>query len=142
MEALLNEERSDDEVAAALADALGPTQVAHVAPSIGIPVLMPDGHTLLRGPRINVPEVLGRKTSVRLGHGRMETWVRKGWVDLRPVNVRRWRERVGQMVQARTDLRLAGSAAATTSSYMSETFEIGEVVAWIFNNELKGHRVK
>lgn len=142
MEALLNEERSDEEVAAVLADALGPTQVAHVAPSIGIPVLMPDGHTLLRGPRINVPEVLGRKTSVRLGHGHMETWVRKGWVDLRPVNVRRWRERVGQMVQARTDLRLAGSAAATTSSYMSETFEIGEVVAWIFNNELKGHRVK
>jgi hypothetical protein len=25
---------------------------------------------------------------------------------------------------------------------MSEKFEIGEVVAWIFNNELKGHRVK
>ncbi len=142
MEAMLGDARSDDEVAAALADALGPTQVSQVAPSIGIPVLMPDGTTLLRGPRINVPEVLGHKTSVRLGRGHLDVWVRKGWVDLRPVNIRRWRDRVTQMSQARTDLRLAGSAAATTSSYMSERFEIGEVVAWIFNNELGGHRVK
>jgi hypothetical protein len=142
MEAILSEKRSNAEVANALVDALGPTQVGHVAPSIGIPVLMPDGKAMLRGPRINVPEVLGHKTSVRLGQGHMDEWALKGWVDLRPVNIARWRDRVQQMSQARTDLRLAGSAAATTSSYMSEKFEIGEVVAWIFNNELKGHRVK
>ena len=142
MEAMLNDPRGDEEVSAALVAALEPTQVSRVAPSIGIPVLLPDGATLLRGPRINVPEVLGHKTSVRLGRGHLDDWVRKGWVDLRPVNIRRWRDRVSKMSQARIDLRTAGSAAANTSAYMSERFEIGEVVAWIFNNELGGHRVK
>ena len=46
------------------------------------------------------------------------------------------------MVQARTDLRRAGSAAATIHSYMNDHFDIGEVVAWIFNNEMGGNRVK
>ncbi len=142
MEAIIDDSRTAAKIAEALADALGPTQVGHVAPSIGIPVILPDGETLLRGPRINVPEVLGRKTGVRLGEGQMDNWVRKGWVDLRPANINRWRQRVRRMFQARSDLREAGSAAATTSSYMSERFEIGEVVAWIFNNELGGHRVK
>ena len=40
------------------------------------------------------------------------------------------------------DLRAAGSAAATIQTYMGTTMEIGEVVAWIFNNELGGHRIK
>ena len=46
------------------------------------------------------------------------------------------------MVEARRDLRAAGSAAATIQTYMGATMEIGEVVAWIFNNELGGHRIK
>ena len=46
------------------------------------------------------------------------------------------------MLQGRTTLREEGSAAASISSFMATTFEIGEVVAWIFNNEMGGYRVK
>jgi hypothetical protein len=54
----------------------------------------------------------------------------------------RWRERIGMMTRARSDLREEGSAAATLRSYMSDRFELGEVVAWIFNNEMDGYRIK
>ena len=104
--------------------------------------MLPDGATLLRGPRINVPEVLGHKTSVPMSASSVDAWSAKGWVDLRPRNIERWRDRARRMNQARTDLRVAGSAAATIQSYMSDKFEIGEVVAWVFNNEMGGHRVK
>ncbi|HJN75621.1 MAG TPA: hypothetical protein QGF58_16950 [Myxococcota bacterium] len=111
-------------------------------PSIGVPVLLSDGQTLMRGPRINVPEILGHGTSVEVGMGDLDAWAAKGWVDLREANMRVWQQRVSRMLQARRDLRAEGSAAATLESYMSHRFEIGEVVAWIFNNEMGGYRIK
>jgi hypothetical protein len=56
--------------------------------------------------------------------------------------MKRWRARFSAMVEARRDLQAAGSAAATIQTYTGTTLEIGEVVAWIFNNEMGGHRVK
>jgi len=140
--AISEDTRPTSEGVREMAEALTPTQVGRLAPSIGIPVLMPDGKTLLRGPRINVPELLGRSTTVALNGDSVDVWARKGWVDLRPSNLKTWRERARRMVQARTDLRRAGSAAATIHSYMNDRFDIGEVVAWIFNNEMGGNRVK
>ncbi|MEZ4384289.1 MAG: hypothetical protein R3A79_23345 [Nannocystaceae bacterium] len=140
--AIVQDERPESEGVEAMAAALEPTQISRLAPSIGIPVLMPDGETLLRGPRINVPELLGRGTSVAVDAASIDVWARKGWVDLRPRNLKTWRERARRMIQARTDLRRAGSAAATIQSYMADRFDIGEVVAWIFNNEMGGNRVK
>ena len=142
MPALLSDERAPEAVADAMVSALEPSRVGKLAPSIGIPVLLPDGETLLRGPRINVPEVTGHATSVTLDRNSVDAWARKGWVDLRPSNVQAWRNRIAQMKQARTDLRTAGSAAATIQSYMSDRFELGEVAAWIFNNEMAGYRIK
>ena len=46
------------------------------------------------------------------------------------------------MLRARAILRDMGSASASTRTFMGDHFEIGEVVAWIFNNELGGYRVK
>ncbi len=142
MEAIARDRRPLQAMAQELADVLEETHIARLAPSIGIPVLLPDGKTLLRGPRINVPEILGRNTQVEVSDELRDTWARKGWVDLRPAHMRVWRQWIGKMVQARTDLRRAGSAAATISSYMSDRFELGEVVAWIFNNVMHGYRVK
>ena len=130
------------EIAEALKGALDGSGVGRMAPRIGIPVLMPDGATLLRGPRINVPETGGHVTTAALSDGSIDTWARKGWVDLRPSNMERWRSRADEMMKARADLREAGSAAASIQSYMSDRFELGEVVAWIFNNEMQGHRIK
>lgn len=142
VQAVLQDAASDVEVAGRLADELDASGVGRSAPSIGIPILMPDGATVLRGPRINVPELLGHRVDVQIRPGDVETWANRGWVDLRPANIGRWRARIREMVQARTDLREAGSAAATIHSFMSDRFEIGEMVAWIFNNEMHGYRMK
>jgi len=117
--------------------------VSRQAPSIGIPVLMPDGKAILRGPRINVPEPRGHETSAVIEDARsIDRWARKGWVDLRPANMAVWKQRFERMLTARAELRDTGSAAATIQTYMGDGFEIGEVVAWVFNNEMGGYRIK
>ena len=140
--AAVSDDAGDADVADRLAKALDDAGVARVAPSIGIPVLMPDGETLIRGPRINVPELEGRVKDPTLTAADIDAWAKRGWVDLRPANVGQWRGRMAKMLQARTDLRDEGSAAASTGSYMSDKFELGEMVAWIFNNEMQGYRMK
>ena len=142
MDALLDDKASAKDVTKKLTDALEPSGLIELACSIGIPVLMPDGSTLMRGPRINVPETLGHSTTAKLTPASVDAWAKKGWIDLRASNVDSWRNRADKMRQARTDLRKSGSAAASRRSYMSKSFEIGEVVAWIFNNEMAGYRVK
>ncbi|MDG1483567.1 MAG: hypothetical protein P8R54_28510 [Myxococcota bacterium] len=134
---------SPEALSAAVVKALGDSGVSRTAPSIGIPVLMPDGKRMLRGPRINVPEVIGHTTTVPLTDAdTREAWISKGWIDLRVRNMAVWKGRLEKMIKARAVLRDAGSAAASIESYLGNHFEIGEVVAWIFNNEMGGYRVK
>ena len=143
LEAILSEPRAPSDLSEKLVGVLASAGVRETAPSIGIPVLMPDGLHLLRGPRINVPEVEGYTTRVNLGDAKkLDTWASKGWIDLRPKNMMRWQERFSRMLAARAALRHTGSAAANIQSFFGDSFEIGEVVAWIFNNEMGGNRVK
>ena len=141
MRAVVETEASPEQLSAALVKVLSDSGVAQTAPSIGIPVLLPDGKRMLRGPRINVPEVIGRKTKVS-NNAEREGWIRKGWIDLRAANMKIWQQRFSTMLRARAVLRDTGSAAATIRTYSGDHFEIGEVVAWIFNNEMKGYRIK
>jgi hypothetical protein len=136
------EGRSADEISARMTEQLARSDVRRLAPSIGIPVLHADGRTLLRGPRVNVPEPVGTRTTVVLADADLDKWARKGWVDLRPANAAVWAQRIRKMIAARGHLRDMGSAAAALDSYLPTTFEIGEVVAWIFNNEMGGYRIK
>jgi hypothetical protein len=131
------------ELSARCEAAIEPSGTRRTAPSIGIPILLPDGKRLLRGPRINVPELVGHKSTVTLGDPvKVNAWADKGWIDLRPANMERWRKRCEKMLAARATLRDEGSAAASIKSFMATEFEIGELVAWIFNNEMGGYRVK
>jgi hypothetical protein len=131
------------EISDVLVSVLESSGVAKTAPSIGIPVLLPDGSNILRGPKINVPELMGHGTSVPLNDTQaLEGWVKKGWIDLRPENVELWLSRFQKMIKGRAILRDMGSASASITSYLGNTFEIGEVVAWIFNNEMTGYRMK
>ncbi|MCA9488683.1 MAG: hypothetical protein KC621_02130, partial [Myxococcales bacterium] len=137
------EPRSAAEISARLTERLRTSEVRTLAPSIGIPILAADGRSLLRGPRVNVPEVQGHRRTVSLDDAQLrDAWARKGWVDLRPANMEAWTGRIRKMIAARAQLRDAGSAAASLHSYLPSTFEIGEVVAWIFNNEMGGYRIK
>jgi hypothetical protein len=86
---------------------------------------------------------MGHGTSVPLNDTQaLEGWVKKGWIDLRPENVELWLSRFQKMIKGRAILRDMGSASASITSYLGNTFEIGEVVAWIFNNEMTGYRMK
>ena len=107
--------------------------------SIGLPILTPAGDRMVRGPRINIPS--GKKEPVRSSKRAIDTWARKGWVDLRPANFERWRERFRKIQRAGIRLQ-QGSAAVTREAYLSEEIVEGEIVAWIFSNEEGGYRLK
>lgn len=134
--------RSAGELSARMAEVLARSPVRAMAPSIGIPILLPDGRTLLRGPRINVPELQGHAKATEVSPDAVDRWAAKGWIDLRAPNMETWLARFRRMLDARAELRDLGSAAATLHSYLPATFEIGEVCAWIFNNEIGGYRIK
>ena len=108
--------------------------------SIGLPILAPDGETLLRGPRINIPESIYHE--VELNPTNLDAWARKGWVDLRPSNFVEWQERFRRLRRTQHMLHTRGTSSVTTKTYLYDTIEIGSVVAWIFNNDEQGYRIK
>ncbi|MER3546038.1 MAG: short-chain dehydrogenase [Chloroflexota bacterium] len=99
--------------------------------SIGIPILLPDGRRMLRGPvmKAHTPE--------------------EGWIDLRPENMARWQARlsairaeIAQTLSSDTSSRLDRIFADSRAWQANDTFDIGEVVAWIFIHEDAGRRGK
>lgn len=99
--------------------------------SIGIPILLPDGRRMLRGPvmKAHTPE--------------------EGWIDLRPENMARWQARlsairaeIAQTLSGDTSSRLDRIFADSRAWQANDTFDIGEVVAWIFIHEDAGRRGK
>ncbi len=108
--------------------------IRHTIVSIGVPILLPDGKTLLRGPKINIPEYRG---SVELPStpDTINLWAKKGWVDLRVENMALWQKRFAAMQDSSQIFRNKGSAAFGRETYLSTDIEIGEAVAWIFNND-------
>lgn len=134
--------RAPDAMAERVVAHLPDSTVRTVAPSIGIPILLPDGATLLRGPSLNVPEVIGHQTSVQTNdRADVDRWAQKGWIDLRPANLSRWGDRAARMLASQQTGR-RGSAAANLDTYLASDLDIGEAVSWIFNNELGAHRVR
>jgi len=113
----------------------------HTITSVGLPILMPDGKRLWRGPFIRIPERADTNI-VPLTSEAVDQYARKGWVDLRPQNFVVWKERIEKMRRAQQQLRGRGSAAITMEAYLDEEIRIGDVVAWVFNNEEVGYRIK
>jgi hypothetical protein len=111
--------------------------------SIGIPILLRDGTTLLRGPNINIPQRKSHENEASITElSEIDRWAEKGWLDLRTVNMERWIERLNS-IQAHT-ARLAehGSASFTLDTYFPAEFEIGAIAGFVLNNEMAGFRVK
>jgi hypothetical protein len=109
--------------------------------SIGVPILTPAGDQLLRGPRIRIPEIPGSER-VPLNETSINIWAEKGWVDLRPENIQRWKGRFQRMERARQGLQSSGSAAITREAYLFDDIRIGAIAGWVFNNEQEGYRIK
>ncbi|MEX0890625.1 MAG: short-chain dehydrogenase [Gemmatimonadota bacterium] len=104
--------------------------------SIGLPILLPDGATMLRGRDVKVGPVQGQAPEdPRLPEN--------GWVDLRAANWERWRERARAVMEgprggdaehgSRRDVEPAGRRARIRP---------GRLAAWVFRHEDHGERVK
>ncbi|MBZ0275258.1 MAG: hypothetical protein K8I60_03900 [Anaerolineae bacterium] len=117
------------------------TKMCNSMTSIGVPVLLPDGKGIIRGPRIRIPEIPG-VTEVPLVQAEMDCWAAKGWVDLRPANFVLWQERFQTILKFRERYRGRGSASVSRQVYIYDDIRIGEMVGWIFNNEQVGYRIK
>ena len=116
--------------------------------TIGIPLLrMRDGKLrLTRGPRLNIPPTPPDAAAVPLNAEAVERYARNGWVDLRPENFQLWAERLARLTKSRPDIVSNGSAAFDLSKYSRDRFVPGDVVGWLFTNEVDdqgmvGHRL-
>jgi hypothetical protein len=112
--------------------------------SIGIPVWLPDGR-LLRGPVMKIPPYK-EEARAAVDPQTIERWAEAGWVDLRPANMLRWRDRAREILS-----RLERHPSDDTSSALFEDAEywradgelpVGRVAAWILGVEEKGKRGK
>ena len=112
--------------------------------SIGIPIWLPGGG-ILRGPEMKTPPYK-EEARAEIDAETVARWAEAGWVDLRPENMRRWRDRARQIVG-----RLKEHPAGDTSSALFEDTEywnvetdvpVGRVAAWILGVEEKGQRGK
>lgn len=123
----------------------GDTNLRSKIISIGIPILMPDGKTLLKGPIVKVPHD-PRTTEFRMNPINLEKWSSTGWVDLRSSNMEKWQNRISELLSEASEVR----GEITSSQYLrdrtfwhpDEPLDEGELVGWIFINEDKGRRMK
>jgi len=109
--------------------------------STGGAILAPDGESLLRGPRLRIPERAGL-ASLPMAEDDKDRWARKGWVDLRPENFLTWQSRFATMLETRQRTHMRGTSAMTRDAYRHDSLEIGAIVGWILNNEIEGYRIK
>jgi NAD(P)-dependent dehydrogenase (short-subunit alcohol dehydrogenase family) len=105
--------------------------------TIGLPILLPDGAAMLRGPDVKIGPAAGQSpTDARLPDA--------GWVDLRPANWRKWSERARRMLQELSTRPgpQQGSRADTEPGDRGVTIRPGRMAAWVFRYEDRGERSK
>jgi len=112
--------------------------------SVGIPILLPDGATYLRGPEIKIPGYDPAVGPHPASAEEIDAYAAKGWVDLRGRSLLRWAERLDHLVASRRGGSAGASDSMSQESYGRDDFRIGEVVAWVFANEpeFRGFRIK
>ncbi len=113
--------------------------------SIGIPILFPDGKTLLRGNEIKIPPFKG-EDELDISEKKIDLWSTDGWVDLRVSNIRKWQKRIKALIDEANAISPddTSSMHVRTKRYWDNFKEIniGKVVGWIFIHEEQGRRMK
>lgn len=136
-----NGQVTPESLASTIATQIQKHPIRDLITSIGIPILMPDGVTILRGPFITIPESTSPSIAIRK-QSDIDSWAEQGWVDLRPKNFARWIERFRKIHTSQQLFFREGSAEYDRTTYLYKEIHIGEVAAWIFNNELNGYRIR
>jgi hypothetical protein len=117
--------------------------------SIGIPVLLADGKSLLRGPEVKIP-ASKVKDVFKITPEKINEWAEAGWVDLRESNFAMWQKRLKEMKSEIEAIPATETSSAShwNQAYWGDDREIldpGKIVAWIFvrkEGESGGMRIK
>jgi hypothetical protein len=118
--------------------------------SIGIPILMANGTTLLCAERER-RDHRWEWQSWQVSQAAINRWAETEWIDLRVGNMARWRTRmVNILAEVRSmptpdfdsSSRWGRSMADPATWRLEPEINIGEVVGWIFTNEEEGERMK
>ncbi len=104
--------------------------------STGVPILVQDGATVLRGPVVKVLPPEGRPLEDKV--------VDAGWVDLRPQNWETWKKRIAAVVKARREEPGVELGSRSDHDYgdSEERLRPGRLAAWVFRVEDEGDRIK
>jgi hypothetical protein len=113
--------------------------------SIGIPILLNDGVSLLRSTTIKIPPHRGEE-EIPITPATIDRWAHDGWVDLREKNMKVWLKRfieIGKMVET-LPADETSSRTMRNRDYWKNLSEIdpGKICGWIFTYEEKGSRMK
>ncbi|HET7273688.1 MAG TPA: hypothetical protein VFI91_00820 [Longimicrobiaceae bacterium] len=105
--------------------------------SIGLPILLPDGKSLLRGANVKVAPVSG-------GDDERAMLIENGWIDLRPSSWQQWTSRVTRMLDAEVGTLGADGGSGRDIEGWQRTGRIrpGALAAWVFRSEDRGERMK
>ncbi len=113
--------------------------------SIGIPILMPDGKTLVRGNEMKIPPYQG-ENELPVSAKNINLWAHDGWVDLRVSNMEKWKERFHQIIKMAEQIPLSDTSSRymNTREYWNNftTIDPGKIAGWIFSYEERGMRMK
>lgn len=113
--------------------------------SIGIPILLPDGRSLVRASHIKIPPAQGQE-EFAVNPSAIDRWAHDGWVDLREKNMKHWRQRFAQIIKEVEGLPDEETSSRTMHNreYWKNLTEIdpGKVCGWIFTYEEQGKRMK
>lgn len=113
--------------------------------SIGIPILMTDGKTLLRGTDLKIPPYRG-ENDLKVTEKSLNAWTHDGWVDLRVANMERWKSRFDIIMKQVEEIPPGETSSRhfRNAAYWENFREIdpGKLVGWIFTEEEKGKRMK
>ncbi len=113
--------------------------------SIGIPILMPDGETLIRGNEIKIPPYRGENT-VEITPEKINQWAYDGWVDLRIENMNVWKRRFERIIKETEEIPSEDTSSrfVRTKEYWEDfkTINEGKIAGWILDREERGTRIK
>jgi hypothetical protein len=113
--------------------------------AIGIPVLLPDGGSLLRGSIIKIPAFRGENI-LNISDENINSWANEGWVDLRESNMVKWQERLNELMEEAENIpdNDTSSQHVRTKAYWDnfQEINIGKICSWLFIHEEHGRRMK
>ena len=113
--------------------------------SIGIPILLPNGESLLRGSNIKIPAFHGENI-LELTNESINKWTNEGWVDLRPSNMQKWQNRIRELIDEAEAIPANDTSSnhVRTKEYWNnfEEINIGKICSWLFIHEEHGTRMK